>query len=565
MLTNLPNKWSFETDLVAVGSGIGGLGAAITAHDHGASAVVLERADKIGGVTAVSMGEVWVPGNHPARALGIEDSAESGFRYLKRLSLGYGDEMTILNIAVHAPASLDYFKDRIGLEMEVIRGCPDYYYGFVDHGVPEGRLLEPRPFSAAALGEWQQRTRVSPLLPYALTHADISSQGGTANMAKWDYSVMAERLEKDVRCLGSGLAAYFVKGVIDRGIPIHTGMNVVELICDGTRVVGVRAVKDGKDIFIRANRGVVVAVSGYERNTQLNKTLGQRIDLESMVFSTIDGANVRLGGPAGARIASVPDITMLGAHVPGEEHETGEPLWRSVLTPIGLPHTIVVNRAGQRFGNELFYRAISYEVGRFDGATQTHPNVPCWAILDSQAREKYPFCTVMPGGDFPQGFGVKADTLAGLAGKIGVNPEGLVATVERFNPCAEQGEDPEFQRGTHPWSRWACGDPFHKPHPNLGPISKPPFYAVELHKVGTTAVSATGIVIDQHCRAVGWDDQPIDGLYIAGNSVARLELGAGFQSGLSNARGMVHGYLAGLHAAGQPSDLLQKEVRRLGL
>jgi hypothetical protein len=28
---------------------------------------------------------------------------------------------------------------------------------------------------------------------------------------------------------------------------------------------------------------------------------------------------------------------------------------------------------------------------------------------------------------------------------------------------------------------------------------------------------------------------------------------------------MTHGYLAGRHAAGKPSDLLQKEIGRLGL
>src|SRR4051812_10222845 len=102
MIRNLPEKWDLEADVVAIGSGIGGLAAAITAHEHGASAVVLERADQVGGVTALSMGEVWVAGNHNAAALGIEDSAESGYRYLKRLSMDYGSDAAILNKAVHA-------------------------------------------------------------------------------------------------------------------------------------------------------------------------------------------------------------------------------------------------------------------------------------------------------------------------------------------------------------------------------------------------------------------------------------------------------------------------------
>jgi 3-oxosteroid 1-dehydrogenase len=83
-----PARWDLEADLVSVGSGGGGLAAAITAYDHGASAIVLERTDQVGGVMAYSLGEVWIPGNHLAAQLGIEDSAESGFHYVKSLGMG---------------------------------------------------------------------------------------------------------------------------------------------------------------------------------------------------------------------------------------------------------------------------------------------------------------------------------------------------------------------------------------------------------------------------------------------------------------------------------------------
>src|SRR5262245_42181392 len=135
MIRNLPAKWDLEADLVSIGSGVGGLASAITAHDHGASALVLERADQVGGVTALSMGEVWVAGNHHALSLGIKDSPESGFRYLKRLAMGYGNDVATLNKTVHAPAALKYFEEKIALRMEVIRDCPDYYYGQIEDSV----------------------------------------------------------------------------------------------------------------------------------------------------------------------------------------------------------------------------------------------------------------------------------------------------------------------------------------------------------------------------------------------------------------------------------------------
>ncbi|MFV8819830.1 FAD-dependent oxidoreductase [Haliea sp. E17] len=565
MLNNLPDHWDLETDLVAIGSGIGGLSAAITAAQQGASAIVLERAPQLGGVTALSMGEVWVPGNRHARALGVEDSVENGFHYLQRLAMGYGDELAMLNLAAHANPVYEHFSSTIGLQLTAIEACPDYYYGHCDFAVARGRLLEPVPFAGESLGEWQGRTRVSPQVPYGMTHADIDAGGGTANMLHWNYEIMGERLGRDERCLGPGLAAYFVKGAIDLGIPLYTDTCAEELIADGERVIGVRAVRDGKDIYIKANRGVVVAVSSYERNPELNKTLSQQLDIGSMVFSSVDGANFRLAGPLGAQVARVPDITSMCFHVPGEEDDEGQPLWRPTLPFIGQPHVIVVNREGKRFGNEAFYRDFYYQVDRINGGDQTHPNFPCWVVMDSQAREKYPFGSVMPGQELPEGLGVKADSIAELAEKTGVNAAQLQATVSSFNAGAERGEDPEFGRGTHPWSVWMCGDPNHQPNGNLGPLEKGPFYAVELRRMGGSAIPAAGLLTDQHCRSVGWDRQPIPGLYAAGNSVARMETGAVMQSGISNVRGMVHGYLAALHALGKPSELLPETVRRLGL
>src|SRR5262245_19258843 len=117
MIKNLPAKWDLEADFVSLGSGIGGLAAALTAQDQGMSAVVLERADQVGGVTALSLGEVWVAGNHVAKAKGIEDSSDSGYRYLKRLAMDYGDDTIMMNYAVHAREALKYFDDKIGLKM----------------------------------------------------------------------------------------------------------------------------------------------------------------------------------------------------------------------------------------------------------------------------------------------------------------------------------------------------------------------------------------------------------------------------------------------------------------
>jgi 3-oxosteroid 1-dehydrogenase len=557
LLSNLPDHWDIETDVVAIGSGIGGLSAAITAHDHGARAMVLERSGQVGGVTALSQGQVWVPGNHVARALGIEDSPDSGFRYLQRLSMGYGEDSAIRNFTVHAPVAMRWFAENAGVKMNVIRGCPDYYYGLTNDSVSEGRLLEVEPFPGASLGEeWQPKTRLSPQVPYALTTQDIADAGGLAAMMKWDFELMGKRIMNDERCAGSGLAAYFVKAALDRGIALETGVSAESLIADGERVVGVRAVRDGRTITIKASKGVVIAVSSYERNREMEKTLGNQLESESMLFSAIDGSNIRLAGPLGAKVARVPEISMAGFSVPGEETDEGTPVWRSAMPIIGLPHHIVVNARGKRFGNEGFYRSFYYQTDVIDGVNQTHPNFPCWVIIDSQAREKYAFVSIMPGQDWPDGFGVVADSIAELAARSGIDAEGLAETIARFNTNADQGVDPDFGRGEQPWGKWMTGDKTHTPNANLGPIVKPPFYAVRLSRMGGTGIPAAGLKIDRNANVVGWDEQPIPGLYAAGNSVARLETGAVMQSGVSNARGMTYGWLAARHACGNPSDLL---------
>ena len=563
LLNNVPAQWDLETDVVAIGSGIGGLSAAISTHDLGGEAIVVERSEQVGGVTALSMGEVWVPGNHLAEAANINDSYQQGFAYLQQLSMGYGKELSILNFVVHAREALRYFEEKIGLNLSVIDDCPDYYYGRSEHAVAAGRMLEPVPFSADQLGEWQYKTRLSPQMPYGMTHADISAGGGAANIMHWDFSVMGERLASDQRCLGPGLAAYFVKGALDRNIPLLTGACAEELIADGERIVGVRIQQQDKTLFIKARRGVVIAASSYERNQDYNKTLGQKLELGSMVFSTIDGSNYRLAGPVGARAASVPDITTLGFVMPGEEDEEGGPLWRNALLTIGLPHTLVVNRKGRRFGNEAFYRQFNYTIDQINGDDQTHPNFPCWIILDSQAKAKYPIGAIMPDQQWPENFGATANSLGELAEKTGIDSEQLQITINAFNTHAEQGKDPDFGRGTHPWSAWMCGDSNQQPNPNLGTVLQPPFYAIELKRIGGTAIPSSGLLTDQHSRVLGWNDQPINGLYAAGNSVARLETGAVMQSGISNARGMTYGWLAAQDAMDRPSQRLAQAAEEL--
>jgi 3-oxosteroid 1-dehydrogenase len=133
-----------------------------------------------------------------------------------------------------------------------------------------------------------------------------------------------------------------------------------------------------------------------------------------------------------------------------------------------------------------------------------------------------------------------ADTLEGLAEKCGIDPQGLVAEVARFNQYAITGKDLDFKKGDTSIDRFYA-DPSVRPNPCLGPLDKPPYYAIELWPgdLGTKG----GLVTDDHARVLRQDATGNCSAAVMGNSYA----GAGATIGPS----MVFGYIAALHAVGQ--------------
>jgi 2-polyprenyl-6-methoxyphenol hydroxylase-like FAD-dependent oxidoreductase len=77
------NAWDYTTDILVVGSGGGGMTAALMARDQGCDALVIEKAALYGGSTAMSGGSIWVPNNHLMAQAGLRDSPEEASTYLK--------------------------------------------------------------------------------------------------------------------------------------------------------------------------------------------------------------------------------------------------------------------------------------------------------------------------------------------------------------------------------------------------------------------------------------------------------------------------------------------------
>lgn len=545
-----PSGFDLETDVVCCGSGLGAVSAAIAAADLGAEAVILEKAPKLGGVSAFGGGEVFVPANRHMLALGLEDSLEDGRRYFEFLAAGYGSPAHREKLLATLHEAIDYFEDRAGVRWKACQGLPDYYYPDAPGTRASGRYLSVELFPGESLGEWQHRTFLTPIMPMGALHEEMYEWGGLARVTTWNYELLGERITKDLRSFGPGMMGYFLKAaLIDRGIPAHPSTPVRELLTDEHgRVVGVRAERDGQPFTVRARKGVVVAIGGYDHNREMACMYENMPDWHGVFPDHLHGDHMVFGTEVGAAIASVPPTNLAlfyGYHIPGEEAE-GKPLYRSSWE-CGCPHAIWVNREGRRFCDESFYKDYQPRIRYWDGRRQRQPNLEVFLIFDGNYRERYPLGSFMPGQPLPERLAVEAPTPRELAAKLGIDADNFEATLERWNEHAARGEDPDFGKGHFPWSVRLCGDPDY-PNPCVGPIDKPPFYGIKLVPV-SVGINSHGLAWNLDAQVMHVRGHPIPGLYAVGNSAALLDLGGGYQSGTSNARAITWGYVAGRHAA----------------
>ena len=142
----VPDRWDVEVDLVSVGSSSGGLTAAIVGHDLGLSTVVLEKAEVLGGGTALSGGVIWIPFNHHMLEMGIQDSREDALTYIRGISMGHHDEELLAAYLDTGPETVRYLEEHTALKMSCEDDSSRTEY-CADHpgGKPMGRKIWPDP------------------------------------------------------------------------------------------------------------------------------------------------------------------------------------------------------------------------------------------------------------------------------------------------------------------------------------------------------------------------------------------------------------------------------------
>lgn len=530
-----------DCDVLVLGTGAGGLTAALAAHEAGARVRLLERGAFVGGTSAVSGGVIWVADNPRMRAAGLADSREEALAYFRSLDHGDLVDETLEAFVDKGPEALAFLESIDALKVALLHGYPDYYLDRPGAKPGGGRALDHDLFALTELGEWAERIlAIDEPKPMMLRETPLGGGSGIVAPAE-----LGRRMAAQERGFGQAMVGRMLKACLERGIVPELGVVVRRLTRDGERITGVE-LADGTSIA--AERGVVVATGGFEWDNDLRQAFLRGPVTAPASPPTAAGSGLRLAMAAGAKLGNMTQAWWAPTlAAPGRAWAGGEQRAEPVLIERTVPHSLLVNRAGERFCNEAAnYSALAGAFHAFDPQSYDYLNIPAWLVFDAQYAARYPLGTRLPPAPIPD-WVPRADTLAELASLIGLGPAALEATVERFNAHARAGHDPDFHRGTSAYDHFYGDRSRSGTGVTLGPVEKPPFHAarIEIGLLGTNGGPRT----DAAGRILGHDNVPIPGLYGAGNAIACPTGGIYAGAGGTLGPAITFGYIAGAAAA----------------
>lgn len=549
--------WDHQVDFLVVGSGCGGLTAALTAHACGLDTLIIEKAAVYGGSTALSGGNIWIPNNPTLVRAGLADSRDEVRSYLDAV---IGERVPAANI--------DAFIDNGPRAMEFLEGASPYLRfqwctGYSDYhperpgGRSRGRTIEPLPFDLKKLGHDEKRLRPAALAtPGGLFVTSKEFARLNMVMRTWSGRRAAIRtvaravkgllLRRHMDTLGRALTGRLRLAVKDANIPLWLNTPLQSLITDESgAVVGAQAGWADSVISIRARKGLLLACGGFEHNAAMRKRFLRDGGKDNYSAGSPDntGDGIKAGQAVGAAIDLMDDAWWMPAF------KRPDGVLSVLVSERAIPRSVIVDQSGRRFANE----AAPYVTFVHRQLAGGHD--PIWFVFDRKAKNRYQFGGVLPGQKFPDewftsGLMHRADTLEGLASGIGVPSSSLRETVSRFNGFARNGRDADFGRGDSAYDNY-YGDPTLS-QPTLDVIDRAPYYAVRI-RAGDLGTKG-GLVYNAHGQVLTPDGTVITGLYATGNTSSAVMGNDYAGAGATIGPAMVFGFIAARHAAETSGD-----------
>lgn len=504
---------TIDVDVCVVGLGLAGVCALREAADSGAKVIGLEKGPDVG----YRSGEFGTFGSEIHKQLGIEQpETQEVVNELMRV-MGNRPNAQLLN----------YWIANSGADL-------DWYIGTADHELltcdsdapsdPEKPYVFPERFPVNDNYNWREENY--PCFP-GMVHL-LPDHG-------WAMHGTLEAAQ------AAGAEARFnVKGE--------------QLIKEGGKVVGVYASdEEGNIIRVNAAKGVVLSTGDMSSDTEMLTYYAPQATKYGAFFSTMDKSGNPVNTGDGHKMAMWAGAVMEDGPYAPMTHSLG-------TNSIGIDPFLMVNKLGERFANEdVGAQELQNQIKRQKGGMT-------YQIFDSKWKEQLQYMPQCFGGvthyippeqeeqyahainhfaagyasdtyfqgEIEQGSIIPADTIEELAGKIEVPADALKATVERYNELAHKGVDEDFSKVAS----------------RLFPVENAPFYAVPFGDSGMLVLIG-GIDCDPALHALDAEKNPIEGLYVAGNT-----MGGRFLvdypvtvAGASHSMAMSFGRLAGRNAA----------------
>ncbi len=563
-----------QCDLLVIGSGAGGLSAAVTAAHLGLKVIVVEKDPQFGGTTAWSGGWMWLPRNPLAVEAGIVEPIDEPLAYLRHELGDRFDESRARAFLEAAPRMVEFFRSNTALRFIDGNAIPDFH-GRAPHASLGGRSLCAAPFDGRRLGA--RFADLKPPLPETTLWGMGIASGAElrhffnalrkpASLWYVTQRVLAHGKDlllhrRGLRLVnGNALVAALATSALEAGVQVRTRCPARRLLRDGERVTGAVLGTPEGAIEVQARCGVVLACGGFPHDASRKAALlphaptGREHHSAASRGNTGDG--LRLGETAGGCVATDGAQAAALAPVSLVPQADGSFAHFPHLIERGKPGLIAVTRRGRRFTNE----ADSYHdfMQGLLAAVPAGQPVEAWLVCDHAFMRHYGLGAAKPAPMplapmIDNGYLKRGQTLAELARVCGIDGDALQKTVQRYNAMALAGQDEDFAKGETPYNRMQGDAPFAAergwPNPCMGPLERGPFYAVKV--VAGSLGTFAGLKTNAHAQVLDALGQPIAGLYAGGNDMNSMMAGHYPSGGITLGPAMVFGFLAAHHAAGR--------------